>query len=515
MSVQTVEIAKEPKVIVPSQIVQLRKQDGRRIIQMWLADSSFTFNGRRLNKEALPNIAKTAEGKKYLIPPTLEHPQRSTTYPNDLQRDLQSINEAAKPFEAGTVIGIERQNRYGIDGYDAFIDLDTKIGRDLFDSGMLPRYSSTSIYKLDARESEDNITKALINNICAVKYPNYGIRASLQGMCVGDVDGCKEQLINNSVTVSTSANDGQIVTLTQPCPTMKAVSELDDDNKIVFNNTLFMDKELQSSVNNMSANPNVGTTDSTVEYSFPKSGRKLILDGKGQIISDSHPKDAIPDQVKKNMPPGMHSEKPSGSGEGNGDNNDGDNNGNGEGENKDAKVDGGRKVKVDDNNKSKETETETTKTEEVTKTKTEEKPEENKEAKLDSQNQNQNQNSEIERVKTDLKREHDKEMTKAIDAAKFYKRELIKSKLAQIPMKDEVKSEHMKKWADSELSMEDLAWHLELAYGQNSQLAKASQTDRERKNSAFDADADYEVKNSNPRDDKKHKLTFDMLQKGR
>jgi hypothetical protein len=474
---------KEPKIIVPSQIVELRKQEGKRIVQMWLADDSFTFNNRRLNKEALPDIAKTILTKKYLIPPDLNHPQRKQVFPNDMEKDIASIHEAGRPYEAGTVYDLERHNREGRDGWDAFIEMDTPVGIRLFDAGILPRYSSTSIYKVDNNEPEDDVRNAIINNICAVKYPNYGIKASIQGMCVGDPAECKDNLLNNSAVDAVNELQNAIDKM-KPCPTMKAINELDDDNKIVFS----IDNEIQSGIN-MSAQvqPNVGTTDATVEYNFPKSGRKITLDGKGNIMSDTHPKETIPNEVvtkqetikkiETEPPKGEEETKPEGSGEG-------------------AK---------------KAVTTEESKTVAETEKKTEKESTPNDDTKKDTQDHaaNVQQNNELENLKGELKKLSSK-VDKSDNHMKYYRKQLITAKVNSANLKPEQKEQHVKRWNDMDIHGEELDFALNTAYGEQSPIQKVP--DKEKKNSAYIVDDNEQQNSTTSRENtNKPKITMDML----
>lgn len=524
----TVQIAKEPKVIVPSQTIELRKQDGKRIVQMWLADDSFTYENPithkkfRLSKQALPTIAKTIVGNKYLVPPTLDHPRHQEPNPYDVNVDIERINEAGRPFEAGTFFDIHPQQRYGNDGYDAFAEMDSELGIRLFDAGLLPRYNSTSILKLNNDEPEDDVKTARINNICAVKYPNFGIRASLQGMCVGDRDDCKNELINNSAQdwanmnmttmemSGTNASDGYQVTL-ESCPTMEALKQLPEDSKFMIENTIFKGAEVTHSSNiNMSAQPNLGTTDATVTYDFPNSKRQIRLDGKGKIISDTHPSDKLPEGFKGMAnPPAtetrgdvvkIETEKPKGDGNGNGDNN----NGGGE---QQKNADGSLQVGSKEKEQEKKEETITKKEQSEVEKPEKDNPDNGGDQEREKKDANNVQTDRVTQLEQNVKT-----LTSTVDKAnthmKYYRTQLIKEKVSKANLKPEQKEEHVKRWQNMDIHGDELEFALSTAYSAQEQTAKIG----ERKNSAYVDDGTREFTNSEP-EDKPKKLTVDLLQR--
>lgn len=509
-----VTISKEPKVVVPSQTIQLRNQDGKRIVQMWLADDSFTFKNPRtgtrfrLNKQALPEIAKTIIGHKYIIPPDLDHPHVKEPDPYDVNLHIERINNAGQQFEAGTFFDIHPQNRFGNDGYDAFAEMDTELGKRLFDAGLLPRYNSTSILKLDFNEPEEDTKKAIINNVCAVKYPNYGIRASLQGMCVGDRDDCKTQLLNNSSGTAATSISGELITLNMPCPTMEAIKQLPDDSKFDIGNNIFNNAELTNSSNQMSAVTNPGTTDATVTYNFPKSERTIKVDSKGMIIHDTHPNDKLPEGFKGMAnPPAVkvETERPEGNG-------DGGNGGNGDNNQK-----GGEQSKnANGALSSKQQEAGTEKTEQQKKEETIlEKKEDNVKESNDT-TKNDNPKNEVDNVQVDRisKLESEvKELSRYKDDSKYYRSQLIKEKLSRTNLKQDQKDEDLKRWEKMPIHGEELEFALSRAYPAQGQEVTAKVG--ERRNSAYIDDGEREINNSaaSPQDNKTKKLTVDLLQR--
>ncbi len=286
------------KLVVPSQIVGLKKQDGKRIIKIFVSDTSLTSNGDRLHKDFQDTIVQTLKGKPYLIPPFLDHP-KAPNLSNNIPLHIEAIKTAAKPYEAGLVYDLERVSSEDNPGYNAFVELTSDFAVKLFDEGILPRFVSTSVYKTNPAEPNNEIKSAVVNNICAVRNPAFGAKARILGMCVGDRESCKSELVessdktgvdainklNSSIAqmTGTSTTDGHIVKLEGKCDTMRAVESLPSDDLFTVDNTSFISSEVTSS--DMSAD--AGTTTSETTITYPESKRVVKKDGRGNIISET------------------------------------------------------------------------------------------------------------------------------------------------------------------------------------------------------------------------------------
>jgi hypothetical protein len=508
-----IDIAQEPRIIVPNQLQELRYQDGKRILKMWLADDSLTFQGnRRVNREALPDIVKTILGKKYIIPNDLNHPQVKEPVPYNLKQHIEMINAASQPYVAGTFYDYERNHFEGKEGWSAYVDLDTELGQRLFDAGLIPRYNSTSMMKLDPTEPEDNITKALINNVCAVKFPNYGIKSAIQGYCVGSRDSCKTGLMNNSVTDGTAtdwSNTQTTMNFDIECPTMRALRELDDDNIVRFDKSIFNNQhEIQSSImssqtgtSTASASaPNSATTEGTIVV-FPSNNRQIKIDSTGKIVSDTHSNDKLPggfEALRKKA----EAERPKDEGgDGNGDN----------------KPEGGKEDKNANGNIQVESKKQQSKEEEKEKIKASEveKPDQDKGDDTGKDNPPEQKVDPVQNDRVGNLESQVKQLTSQVEKANtnvnYYRKQMIADKVNSATwLKKEEKDERINRYNKMDIHGEDLKFMLDDAFRPQEVTAKVG----ERKNSAYIDDGTREIKNSSD-EDKPQKLSADLLRRNK
>lgn len=476
----TVQIHKE-KLVVPSQLVQVKKQDGKRIIKVFVADSSITINGDRIPQDAIDNIMPTMKGKSYILPPFLDHPQRPKPYPTNPQDDINLIHETAKPYEGGFIYDYERVSSEDNPGYNAFVELTSPTAIALFDMGMLPRWHSMSIYKLNPSESNREIRSAVVNNLCAVANPAYGAKARILGMCVGDREECTSGLRESSVNEEKEIDKVKEKAKKEGCQTMKAIAGLDEEDTFRFTPSLLTDSERTSS-SNMSSAPkgmaDPGTTHSETEINYPASGRKVTIKD-GQVVSDT----------KKDQ-------------------------------NKEKQVNA-------------ESEGETVKKEETKeeKTVTKEEKQEGKDASLSKEEDKKDDNNTNNEKPTeeDAKLQSGsiderlrgfetqlKNTTKTVDFLKrdnkFLRTKIITDKINGAHwLKPEQKEERIKRYSDMDISTEDLVFSLDDAFG--AQVATVrSPPNKERQSSTQyheDDDNDNEVTSSEK--SKPQKLTLDLI----
>lgn len=472
-------ILKEP-LVVPSQVVQVSKQSGKRIVKVFLSDSSININGRGVAKDAQDSIMKTVIGKPYLIPPFLDHPQRPQPYPARQEDDIALIHKTAKPYEGGIVYDLERVSSEDNPGYNAFVELTSDLAIKLFDEGILPRFVSHSIYKLNSNEPDSEMRSAVVNNICAVRNPAYGPKARILGMCVGDRETCKTDLADPDPEKKSS------VAVEGKCETMKAVEALSESELFRFNNDILKEPEVTSSIN-MSSTTGTVQSETTIEY--PASGRTVKKDSQGRIISDT----------KKGQETVT------------------------------------TKVESNDENKDKETitkEEKTEKKEEVTKEnkapdkdvkKASEQEQENN--KPNNDNNNGTEETEEAKVKASTDRigsleseikQFSNRLSKQESSTKYYRKKMIETRVntAQY-LKPEQKNEHIERWEKTDLHGDDLDFALETAYGPQSALARVA--DKEKKSSVSsttyhedDTNTDSE-KTSSTKKKEDGKLTLDLL----
>lgn len=511
MATVNVEIQRE-KLVVPSQIVSVKKQNGKRIVKSFIADSSINLNGRGIKKEAIDKIMQTAKNKPYLLPPFLDHPQRPTPYPQDPNDDIELIHKTAKPYEAGIMYDLERVNSEDNPGYNAYIELTSPLAIGLFDEGILPRWMSMSIYKFDKNEPDTEITNAVVNNICAVRNPAYGAKARILGMCVGDRDDCKTGLRDASSTVEmtgTNSSSDNTYTLTldsssAKCPTMQAVEGLPYDDSIRFDpNTVdIYNAEVSNSVE-MSANQSQpGTVQSETTVKYPASKRFVKKDGQGKVIQEGK----IDDQGNEIQT-------------------------NTEFENKPVETE---VTKVEKETKEKEktvekdlTQTKTPKKisqEEENKEQEREESEEEEENKAKAQSQKNNQpqqqeqsnqsNDRIGGLEQQLKQQS-KELERAMKNMKYYRRKTIEKAVNNAKwLKPEQKEERINRYDEMSLDGEDLELALSDAFGEQMALAKSSVN--KEKTSSYQYHEDIEEDNKEQTSSagsrkESNKLTLDLI----
>ena len=277
------------KLIVPSQIVELKKQDGKRIIQIFVSDSSLSSNGDRIHKDYQDQVVQTLKGNPYIIPPFLDHPQVPNLSHNP-QEHIKAIKDAAKPYEAGIVYDLQRVSSQENPGYNAFVELTSQFAINLFDEGILPRFVSWSLYKTNPSEPNNEIKSAVVNNICAVRNPAFGAKARILGMCVGDRDSCKNNLVNSSTIITGTDTATQTTSINaniqSKCPTMLAVESLEADN-LFTDNGILKTPEVNSSVMSVQGQTDSGPMNSETTITYPESKRVVKKDAKGNIISET------------------------------------------------------------------------------------------------------------------------------------------------------------------------------------------------------------------------------------
>jgi hypothetical protein len=475
MAVVNVNVVKEP-LVVPSQVVGVSKQNGKRIVKMFLSDSSINANGRAIPKDAQDAVMRTTINKPYIIPPFLDHPQRPRPYPVDQNEDIALIHKTAKPYEGGTVFDLERVNSEENPGYNAYVELTSMFAIKLFDEGLLPRFVSTSIYKLNPNESDSEMRSAVVNNICAVRHPAYGAKARVLGMCVGDREDCKTGLRD--------ASESEQVEDNEKCATMKAVESLDTQDRFEFSNDLLKDLEQKSS--NMSQT--AGSTTSTTTTEFPRSGRKVVQDSAGNVISDTHAQKTEESKSIKS----------------------------------EANNDSDKEVTKKEETKT-ETKEETTKEKDAP-IKSNEPPKkisEQEEQKKEDQKEDaippeeaKNTNNDSQ-VSTQLK-QLSNEVARLRTDNRFYRNQIIEKAVNNATyLKPDQKEEHIAKWKESELNLSSLIWALDTSYSPQAQAIKQQDRDREKKSSQLhddDTDSDSEkTSSSRPKKDNDGKLTLDLL----
>lgn len=510
------------QLVVPSQVTGVYKQQGKRIVKMFLSDSSINTNGRRFAKDAQDQIVQTVLEKPYIIPPFLDHPQRPQPYPKDPNADIALIHKTAKPYEAGVVFDLEKVSSEDNPGYNIFVELTSPFAIKLFDEGILPRFVSSSIYHLDNTEPDNEIRSAVINNVCAVRHPAYGAKARILGMCVGERDECKAGLTdkekqssnlefkaitkdgtspwyivsnNPDGTVTLSANmpstdrNGETGTEGEKqssaeggkCDKMQAVEALDEHEQFTFDNSLFKDAEITSS--NMSDTTGAIQSETTIE--LPASGRTIKKDSKGNVISDT----------KKGEAQKQDSDK-------------------------------------ETITKKEETKTEETKTEETKDAKAnakgntaEDKKDNNQEQqKVDEQSNKEpeqiaNPQDKLGTLEQEVK-QFSNRLSKQEQSTKYYRKKMIEAKIANVSyLKPEQKTEQVARWEKIDIHGEDLDFALEQAYGAQSAMAKVQ--DREKKSSDSgsssrqyheDTDEDSEKTSSNK---PKPTITLDLLSRSK
>jgi len=220
-----------------------RNDNQDRILKIHLFDDSINIHGWGIDRELAASLAQEyAQGAPYLIPPTLNHPVRPyPPFPERPLDDMQDIRRFAAPYKAGecfkTELCASAHSKYGFDGY---IKLTDPKAIEAFDKGLIPRYSSVSIYNLSGTD-RGYINKAQALNICAVKIPAYS-NAELLGSCKGSETTCHTNLKNAGVS---DDNNSYCILKTL---------EQNDFDKFESNTSLKQNSEIVASYNQMSAN---------------------------------------------------------------------------------------------------------------------------------------------------------------------------------------------------------------------------------------------------------------------
>jgi hypothetical protein len=468
----TVQIHKE-KLVVPSQLVQVRKQDGKRIIKVFVADSSINVNGHRMPKDAIDSIMPTMKDKDYILPPFLDHPQRPKPYPTRAEDDINLIHDTAKPYKGGTIYDYERVESEDNPGYNAFVELTSDTAIALFDMGMLPRWHSMSIYKLNASEPDHEIRSAVVNNLCAVANPAYGAKARILGMCVGDRDDCTTGLRESSAKEEDEVKEK---VKKEGCQTMKAIAGLDPEDTFRFDLSILTNSEKTSSMSQAEA----GTTTSETTIDYPASGRQVKMKD-GKVVSDTK-KDQ---QVKAESEEGQTTKKEETKEE--------------KTVTKEEKTEGkdASSKNPDEGNNNKDN---------------------NKDNEKPTEEEANNKTGSIEErmrgLESNLKNQA-KLLEKTVNDNKYLRRKIIEDKVTSAHwLKPEQKEQRIEKYAKMDISTEDLVFALDDAFGAQVATIK-SQPNRERQSSSStqlheDDNDDNEVTSSD-KSSKKQKLTLDLL----
>lgn len=490
-------ILKEP-LVVPSQVVEVSKQQGKRIVKMFLSDSSININGGRIAKDAQDAIMKTVIGKPYIIPPFLDHPQRPKPYPPRQEDDIALIHKTAKPYESGIVYDLERVSSEDNPGYNAFVELTSDLAIRLFDEGILPRFVSHSIYKLNPNEPDSEMRSAVVNNICAVRNPAYGPKARIMGMCVGDREECKNSLQDaekhSSIDVDFIPINNNTKEQNNPegkCETMKAVEQLSENELFRFNNDILKQPEVTSSIN-MSATTGTVQSETTIEY--PASGRVVKKDSQGRVISDTKKGEEMITTTTTTA------------------------------ESKDKDEGNKETITKEEKTEKKEEVTKENKAADITNKKASEQQEDNN--NNDKNRPNNEEETEEAKAKASTDRigaleseikQFANRLNKQESSTKYYRKKMIETRVNTASyLKPEQKNEHIERWEKTDLHGDDLDFALETAYGPQSAMARVAEgKDREKRSSVALHEDDIQQtdseKTSSGRKKEDGKLTLDLL----
>jgi hypothetical protein len=160
------------------------EENNKLFVKAFLLDSSVNLNQWGVSPMTLDKNIKSYIGKPLVLQDNFDHPIAAD---DSLDHQLQY----QELFRVGTITDVvKKDNRY-----EAISEITDPYAQKAFREGELPLYVSPQLFKMDAAEPDNNMTKWQGTHLAIVKEPAFGVKlAAINGECTGDETTCVSYL---------------------------------------------------------------------------------------------------------------------------------------------------------------------------------------------------------------------------------------------------------------------------------------------------------------------------------
>ena len=206
------------------QVTDITTDNNKLFLKVFLLDDSINAAKWRIKSDSIPKHIEKFVGRPFLLTKEHYHPLEFEHVPidyNDVPATVSRLLAAQEQYRIGTIRKVERslnpsQAAYGAT-WNAYVELTDPAVVNAAKRGMLPRFVSASVFRLNPNECPQETTDYEPLHLASVDNPAYGIhKAGVRGSCDGDLISCSLKLAQASVYSSlvNSGTSERLVNLT-------------------------------------------------------------------------------------------------------------------------------------------------------------------------------------------------------------------------------------------------------------------------------------------------------------
>ena len=198
----------------PNEVVDVSQdKSGKLFLKVFLINSDLNLAKWRIHPDYIPKHVEKFVGRPFILTQERGHPlefENAKIDWNNINDSIGGLLQAQEKYRIGTIRKVEPIRSASADTksqssssvWAAYVEVVDPKAVQAFKSGLIPRYVSPAVFRLNQSESPETTTDFEPLHLAAVDIPAYGYaHAGIRGACEGDIVHCSNALASASAPV--------------------------------------------------------------------------------------------------------------------------------------------------------------------------------------------------------------------------------------------------------------------------------------------------------------------------